>query len=694
MKLIQQEKINKIIKKNFDYTFDIKEEGLYLIEIIASCKSWKQNLIKFISFFQDDDLTVKINDKEFPKLNGKRGLFDGEVAWNGNNLKSVSKTNVFVVHLDKDKNTIHFLVNKKPLLKSIKISMVENLEKIIYIPTTNNPAEDGNRRQWVNFILVDLPVKELSIQATAKTYKGQDDDDIKLIIDGEIQKNNEDKSHKNWFWCGKTSKGKEKEFKSLLQRKRGYKKLRLKQGLNYIELWADKKPFLHKVEMDVERIREKIEEEQSKIQYNDPIKIVEGFNPKYVLKDSAFNDKDAMNEKDIEDFLNKYHTIKDKPHISKIKFKGKKTSYWINKAAIEHFVNPKLLLTKLQAEQRLIKGDKAINPSKYQLNGSMGVGMFDDGTVIEELQGFINQINYAAKYFRKFYNEAESVHFTHENVDGKKLKTVNAATYSLYKYTPHIAGPELVYKVYKGFFNTDDLGGTLQKKESGFTRIKALFILISITTILLLASYLFINKNKPIYSWQNKILLGDNLELITDLKIFREKEATAEDGLYCGIRFYKIYESSMKLSLIENNKIIDSIDLTNPELVMPNLSTEHLTFYKPWDIDNDGIKQEFIVQEYGTCSSNLFSFVKVNKELKKLEKISVSHKNGKEAYTISVNIGKNSFKEEDGIIKTRYYDMTNLNISFSGFIKNYYKYSKDNNRLAWFKEEVDSTTSH
>ena len=629
---------------------------------------------------EEPDLTIKVDAKEFPKLNGKKGLFDSEVAWNGNNLKNLSKTNIFAIRLDKGEHTIHFLTEQKPFFKSIKISMVENLKKIIYIPTDNNPAEDGDRRQWMNFTLIDLQINKLNIQATAKTYKGKDDNDIKLIIDGEIQKNAEDKSHKNWYWCGRTLKGKDKEFN---------KKIRLKQGLNYIELWADRKPFLHKVEMDIKRIREETKEEQLKTQYNDPIKIAEGFNNQYVLKDSAFNDKDAMDEKDIEDFLNKYHKIKDKPHISKIKFESKKASYWINKAAIEHSVNPKLLLTKLQAEQRLIKGDKAVNPSKYQLDGAMGVGMFDDGTAIEELQGFINQINYAAKYFRKFYNEAELAHFTHKNVDGKKLKTVNAATYSLYKYTPHIAGPELVYKVYKGFFNTDDLGGRLQNKENGFIKVKALFILISIAAILLLVSYFFINKNKPIYSWQNKILLGNNLELITDLKIFEEKEATADDGLYCGYRFFKIYESSAKLSLIENNKTIDSIDLTDPELVMPNLSAEHLTYYKPWDIDNDGIKQEFIVQKYGTCNNNLFSFIKVNEKLKKLEKISIHNQNGKENYIISVDIDKDSFKEKNGIIKTKYYDMTNSDINLNGFITNYYKYSKNNNKLAWLKEEVE-----
>lgn len=132
--------------------------------------------------------------------------------------------------------------------------MVENQEKIIYVPTENNPTEDGNRRQWMNFTLNDLPIKKLNIKANAKNYESEDDDDIKLIIDGEIQKNAEDKAHKNWFWCGRVSKGVEKEFN---------KRLKLKQGLNYIELWADRMPFLHKVEIELEKIKEELGEEKA-----------------------------------------------------------------------------------------------------------------------------------------------------------------------------------------------------------------------------------------------------------------------------------------------------------------------------------------------------------------------------------------------------------------------------------------------
>lgn len=84
---------NKKISENFDHEFEIEEDGLYVIEIIASCKSWLQNLIKFTSFFKDDDLAIKIDNIEFSKLNGKRGLFDGEAAWNGNKKASMSLKN-------------------------------------------------------------------------------------------------------------------------------------------------------------------------------------------------------------------------------------------------------------------------------------------------------------------------------------------------------------------------------------------------------------------------------------------------------------------------------------------------------------------------------------------------------------------------------------------------------------------------
>ena len=132
MELIQKNFTKKDkIENGYEYKFDISEDGLYLIEIIASAKSWWQNFLKIK--FGDDDLTVKVDGIEFPKLNGKKGLFDGEVAWNGNNLKGLSKTNIFIAKLAKSEHALHFLVDQKPTLKSIKIEKIDSKE-VNYIP--------------------------------------------------------------------------------------------------------------------------------------------------------------------------------------------------------------------------------------------------------------------------------------------------------------------------------------------------------------------------------------------------------------------------------------------------------------------------------------------------------------------------------------------------------------------------------
>jgi len=55
-----------------------------------------------------------------------------------------------------------------------------------------------------------------------------------------FKKNQEPKSHKYWFWCGRTLKGKEKVFE---------KELNLAANLHYIELWADRSPEIKEIKI-------------------------------------------------------------------------------------------------------------------------------------------------------------------------------------------------------------------------------------------------------------------------------------------------------------------------------------------------------------------------------------------------------------------------------------------------------------
>lgn len=229
------------VTDGFQYEFTVAEDGLYMIEIIASAKSWLQNLLRVK--FGDDNLTLTIDGIEFRKLNNKKGLFDGEVAWNGNNLKGLQKTNVFVLYVSAGSHIIKFLVDKKPIVKSIRIYSVNG--QIDYIPTDNNPAEDGESRQWITVTLLNLALQNIKINAVAKKYEGERDrDDLKLIIDGDIQFNEDisNKKYKYWYWAGNFLNGKEKEFN---------KNFSKPMGLHYIELWADRRPELKSINLDL-----------------------------------------------------------------------------------------------------------------------------------------------------------------------------------------------------------------------------------------------------------------------------------------------------------------------------------------------------------------------------------------------------------------------------------------------------------
>ncbi len=239
MRLIKQENLYKKLTKFFEYDFEIAEEGLYVLEIRGRAKNWLQNTLKFISFFQDDDLAVKIDSQEFPKLSGKKGLFDSETSWNGNKLAGLQQVNLFFIYFDQGKHSLHFIIDQSPLLETIKIYQIEDERNIRLAPSQLYQVESGNRRPWLCFVLVDLALEKLKIQASANQNQNGDDNDLQLKINGERQINDTPKSHKYWYWCGRVLKGQSRNFD---------KTLNLATGLHYIELWADNKPIIDQIE--------------------------------------------------------------------------------------------------------------------------------------------------------------------------------------------------------------------------------------------------------------------------------------------------------------------------------------------------------------------------------------------------------------------------------------------------------------
>ncbi|MHB8904126.1 MAG: hypothetical protein ACYC40_03430, partial [Patescibacteria group bacterium] len=233
MRPIIEEKISKEITGKYSCDFIFPEDGLYLIEIIASAKSWWQNLKSGRAFFQDDDIFLFLDNQELTTSQYIKK--DARSAWNGNELNGLEKTVIVAANLNKGKHIIDLKPDQRPYLKSLAISKVEEKDKLVYIPMDNNPAQPSAGRPWLSYIILNLFVTKLSISARADK-KGRDDDDLKLLINGEIQKNENTKSHRDWYWCGKILKGDDKIFT---------KDINLKTKQFNLDLYSDDSPRIH-----------------------------------------------------------------------------------------------------------------------------------------------------------------------------------------------------------------------------------------------------------------------------------------------------------------------------------------------------------------------------------------------------------------------------------------------------------------
>ncbi len=239
MKYIVNEKINEIVTEPYSYDFSLDEDCLCLIEIIASAKSWWQNFKSGRSFFKDDDIFLYLDNQELTTSSNTKK--DASSAWNGNELCGLDKTVIVAVNLKKGNHTINLKPDQSPYLKSISISKVEEKNQIIYIPMNNNPAQKSEGRPWLSYILLDLFIYNLSIIASAdKNHK--DDDDLKLIINSKVQKNENAKSHRDWYWCGKILKGENKTFSKDINSQT--------KQLN-LDLYSDGTPRLSKIEIEI-----------------------------------------------------------------------------------------------------------------------------------------------------------------------------------------------------------------------------------------------------------------------------------------------------------------------------------------------------------------------------------------------------------------------------------------------------------
>ncbi|MDO8570203.1 MAG: cell wall hydrolase [Candidatus Daviesbacteria bacterium] len=216
--------------------------GYYLVVISARVKG-KQQLSKEAT--DDEDLTVKIDGKTFPKLNDKNRLIDSPASFSGGTLHNLLKTVYFVVALSSSKHSVILETDQLSNTASLESLVIYrlNLEKTFKLDIQTS-AEDGDRRPWITLTLDNLPLGSVTTTVTY-SHRKQDSDDVKIIIDDHIQENLL-KSIKHFLWhfagslLSKDSSKTETETFTV----------NLPQSLHYIEFWADRMPTLENVLFD------------------------------------------------------------------------------------------------------------------------------------------------------------------------------------------------------------------------------------------------------------------------------------------------------------------------------------------------------------------------------------------------------------------------------------------------------------
>lgn len=240
LRLIKEEKLNKTVLYSYTHPLEIEKKGVYLIEVTASAKSKLQN---FFSGYRADKLNLQIAGK----------IFDQNASiWNGYLLKGLSKTIVFVLPLRIGCYYLRFIAENKPFLEEIKIYQITD-KRIFFKPNINNPAQDGNRRPWYSFIFYNIGLKQFSLTASANKRKSgffkDDDDDLQLVFNDQRIINKQTNWHKYWYWCGRLLRGTEQTYSQ---------KSDFRPDLNTIELNADRRPLLKRIDLGLDAVKENL----------------------------------------------------------------------------------------------------------------------------------------------------------------------------------------------------------------------------------------------------------------------------------------------------------------------------------------------------------------------------------------------------------------------------------------------------
>jgi len=235
MLLIHEDKTKRVIKGKEDIKFS-SSSVLHLIILTGRAKSEKQ-ISK--SSTDDEELTIQIDGKIFPKLGSDSNrVLDSPASINGGKSHNLSKTVYILTNLSGKEHKIVLTADNPPgsaIFGSLQVYSLDSVDTLTLEPKLQ--AEDGDRREWITFVLDKFLLNSFTVELNLKR-RFIDSDDVKVIVDGDIKKNDRSILHKLWYFIASIFTG-ENQTETF--------HVNLSIGLHYIELWADRMPTLRRV---------------------------------------------------------------------------------------------------------------------------------------------------------------------------------------------------------------------------------------------------------------------------------------------------------------------------------------------------------------------------------------------------------------------------------------------------------------
>lgn len=195
------------------------------------------------------------------------------------------------------------------------------------------------------------------------------------------------------------------------------------------------------------------------------------FDPEYIISDAELTNYRSMSIHQIQSFL-------EQGALGNMRLENWEgvmmtPAEIIFDASMQHKINPQFLITLLQKEQSLIREQ---NPTQKQLDWATGYAVCDscsmDDPAIQRWRGFGKQVNSASLQFTEGYlvdiASTGSINGRFGpgipiQIGDQTIVPKNAATASLYAYTPHIHGNRLFHTLWTNWFDKNYPTGMIVK---------------------------------------------------------------------------------------------------------------------------------------------------------------------------------------------------------------------------------------